>query len=306
MKPDRNYDCGVIVGRFQVPDLHQGHRDLIDHVCNEHKKVLIVLGKSPVENTLTNPLDFEMRKQMIQQVYPHVTILPLMDQWSDEVWSRNLDAVVTGFLSPTQNALLYGGRDSFIKAYTGRYPSEPLRQEGHLSGTAIREAIRREALNSRDFRAGVTWASANRFPTVFVTVDCGIFNKDWTKIILGRKPGENGWRLPGGFADPLSLSFEEDAEREALEETLCHMQGTRYLSSHSIEDWRYQGEPDCIRTMLFVGWTDNDPQAADDLADAQWFWPHDVQKDNYEMVMPQHRELVRMACDFAYPMSTMV
>ena len=51
-------DVGVIVGRFQVNELHAAHRELIDTVIGNHKKVLIFLGLSPVRVTRHNPLDF--------------------------------------------------------------------------------------------------------------------------------------------------------------------------------------------------------------------------------------------------------
>ena len=42
------YDVGVIVGRFQVPELHFAHRDLIESVMAKHGKTIIVLGLSPL------------------------------------------------------------------------------------------------------------------------------------------------------------------------------------------------------------------------------------------------------------------
>ena len=65
-----SYDVGVIVGRFQVPELHPGHIDLIQTVCDAHDKVVIFLGLSPLMVTRENPLDFESRKQMILAKFP--------------------------------------------------------------------------------------------------------------------------------------------------------------------------------------------------------------------------------------------
>ncbi len=98
------FDVGVVVGRFQVPDLHAAHRALIQTVCDQHDKVLVVLGVSPLRATTQNPLDFEARKQMILAEFPHVTVLPVKDSASDHVWSRRLDEVVGDFLAPVADS----------------------------------------------------------------------------------------------------------------------------------------------------------------------------------------------------------
>src|SRR5688572_27292483 len=92
--PKEEYDVGVIVGRFQVPTLHTGHRSLINHVTKNHDKVVIILGVSPVLNTLNNPLDYEARAQMIQEAYPNIVVLPLLDQQNDSLWSSSLDRLL--------------------------------------------------------------------------------------------------------------------------------------------------------------------------------------------------------------------
>src|ERR1700746_2532342 len=85
-------DVGVIVGRFQVNELHGAHRQIIDHVWKNHKKVIVFLGVSPVLTTKNNPLDFVSRKEMILQAYPSVTVMPIPDHPSDEEWSKELDS----------------------------------------------------------------------------------------------------------------------------------------------------------------------------------------------------------------------
>jgi hypothetical protein len=34
----KDFQVGALVGRFHVDELHIGHRDLLDHVINNHKK----------------------------------------------------------------------------------------------------------------------------------------------------------------------------------------------------------------------------------------------------------------------------
>ncbi len=296
MKPTQpEYDCGVIVGRFQVHDLHEGHTKLIDYVCDKHTKVIVVLGSSPVI-TKNDPLDFEARKQMLLNAYPDLNVLYMKDVSDDAVWSRGLDKIVADVVSPTQSVVLYGGRDSFVHTYEGRYPTEELIQEGHTSGTEVRRTLAKSVIGSPDFRAGVIWAAHNRFPTCYTTVDVAIFNEDYTKILLGRKPGENKFRLIGGFAEPSSDCFEDDARREVLEEAGVILETIEYLVSSKVQDWRYAGSPDKIKTLMFVGTVNHlaKPIAADDIEEVQWF---DVTGEMFDTdkVMPLHQRLVSKA-----------
>lgn len=289
-------DCGVIVGRFQVAELHQGHRDLIDTVVAKHRKVIIVLGRSPLPNSWSNPLDYQARMQMIQEAYPDVVIAYINDIHNNERWSYNLDKIITDILTPTQTALLYGSRDSFIPYYSGRYPTFELdATRDQWSGTADRLEIGRVTHGDKMWRSGVIWASRNRFPTCYTTVDCAIFDETYEHILLGKKPFEDDWRLPGGFSDPCSDSFEEDAARECKEETGLDFTKPVYLWSTQIDDWRYTKEPDCIKTMLFAGVGKGDAVAGDDLEVVQWF-PVSVLDPQYNTtVMRAHRKLTAKA-----------
>src|SRR3990172_9189558 len=114
-------DVGVIIGRFQIHELHEAHRDLINAVRAKHGRVIIFVGLSPLRNTPTNPLDFNTRKRMIQETYPDIEVYYVEDNPSDYIWSKNLDREITKWLKPFQTATLYGSRDSFIPSYTGKY-----------------------------------------------------------------------------------------------------------------------------------------------------------------------------------------
>lgn len=288
-------DCGVIIGRFQVAELHDGHRQLIDQVMARHRKVVVLLGISPLANSINNPLDFESRKQMLCEAYPSLTVLYVKDVNDDALWSKNVDAVITDVLTPTKTALLYGSRDSFIKHYSGRFNTYELPTHHVKSGTELRELIGQAPRASADFRAGVIWASRNRWPTSFQTVDVAIFNKDYTQMLLGQKANEPGWRLIGGFADPNSPSLEDDARREVMEETGIKIDSVDYVGSYQIDDWRYSNEPDCIKTALFIATTDETGEAADDIARVCWFTRAELDPTSSWRIQPEHRDLVRRA-----------
>lgn len=285
-------DVGVIIGRFQVDALHEAHIDLIQSVCNVHQKVIIFLGLSHTRGTINNPLDFEARKQMILEAFPNVIVLYIKDQKKDTDWSKELDEKIGDVVGPSQSVVLYGSRDSFISRYHGHYKTQELLQERYISGSEIRKNIAKSVKNDISFRRGAIWQSFNRFPTCFTTVDVAIFNDDYTKILLGRKVKETQFRFIGGFADPKSPSYEADARREAVEETKLEVSDPVYIGSTIIDDWRYRGEQDCIKTMFFkCKVVYGRPEANDDIAEVRWFDLSTLTKDQ---IVDTHHVLVDM------------
>jgi len=295
-----DYDVGVIVGRFQVPELHTAHIDLIKSVCDNHDKVIIFLGLSPLMVTTNNPLDFEARKQMLLAAFPNINVLYIRDEMHDDRWSKNLDRMIEDVLTPAQKPLLYGGRDSFVRHYTGKFDTTELQQDVYVSGGEIRKEVsRRSVRSSPDFRAGVVWAAYSQFPTVYTTVDIAIFNEDYSQILLGRKENEDLYRLIGGFADPASLDFEQDARREVYEEAGIEITDPEYVTSRTVDDWRYQPEVDCIRTILFVAkHMYGTPQPGDDIHELRWF---DWSQLLYDEINECHRPLLHSASNFVLP-----
>lgn len=295
----RDPDVGVIIGRFQVHQLHSGHRELIDKVVAKHRKVIILLGVSPIPCSPQNPLDFEARKKMIEKDYPSATILYVNDHPSDEYWSKTVDATIRTILGPMQDAAIYGSRDSFIVHYSGRFPVvELVATPGSITGTMERTEIGQYAGDSPEWRAGAIWASQQCYPTVYPVVDIAIFRKNGQELLLGRKPGETQWRLPGGFADPTTEGgFDQDALREAKEETGLDVHGLTYVCSAPIDDWRYRSGLHKIKTCLFYGFvSDNDVAvAADDLAEIAWFDRGFLPPLSGGSIAPFHRKLVERA-----------
>ena len=285
-------DCGIIVGRFQVHELTEAHIDLIQSVRGIHNKVIIFLGLSPVRVTRNNPLDFESRKQMLLDKFPDVNVLYIKDVKSDELWSKNLDQQISDLVGPGTTVTLYGSRDCFIGHYTGRYTTQELVQEVFISGTELRKTISKKVRNTPEFRAGVIWAAFNQYPKVYSTVDVAILNEDKTKVLLGRKEDEILYRFIGGFAEPSSGSYEEDARREVTEEAGIEVTDPVYISSFLIDDWRYRQEVDVIKTMFFeCTIVFGRPEAGDDIAEVRWF---DLNDDIVENVVFNHRAMMKM------------
>jgi bifunctional NMN adenylyltransferase/nudix hydrolase len=284
-------DVAVIVGRFQVNELHEAHIDLITSVLNKHDRVLLFLGNSTIRNTLNNPLDYRARRTMIADKFPTVEIHYINDNPSDTAWTKNLDKLIGEQLLPMQTVTLYGSRDSFLKCYTGKYTTCELEATTFISGTEVRRRVCNNYPPTADYRAGMIAATAYRFPTAFQTVDIAVVN-DKGELLLARKPEEKKWRFIGGFSDPASVSLEEDAKREVQEEAGVEVGNITYLGSTLINDWRYRGEIDKIKTALFVAkYVFGKPEGADDVAEVKWVSINNLTKND---IVETHHILIDM------------
>ena len=276
---NQDKDVGVIVGRFQVNELHEAHRQIIDHVRKNHRKVIVFLGVSPTLTTKNNPLDYVSRKEMIQSAYPSVTVMPIPDHPSDEDWSRELDSRIRE-ACPINTVLLYGGRDGFIKYYHGQFATTEIEQTIFVSGTEVRKEVSREVKPTADFRSGVIYAAYNQYPKVYATVDVAVL--DGEKVLLGRKPNQHKFRFLGGFTDPTDNSYEDAAKREVEEESGLQVDDLIYLGSSKIDDWRYRGEEDKIITHLFSAkYVLGNAKATDDIAELKWYNLKELKEDDF-------------------------
>ena len=278
------YTVGVIIGRFQLPALHEAHTDLIRTVIQTHPRVLILLGISPVRGSITDPLDFQTRKQMLldsfpPSEYPNLDVAYVKDQHSDELWSASVDSVISNFALPTESVVLYGSRDSFLPHYHGKHPTLELVSERVVSASEIRGKIAQAPQNHPMFRMGAIWATFQRFPTVYSTVDVIPYRLEKEKavsILLGKKAGEKKYRFIGGFVDVEDSSIEHAAGRELREEAglAPGLSQFRYLGSSKVDDWRYRkSKSEKIMTHLYAvrAPDDQNPQAGDDIAEVRWF-----------------------------------
>lgn len=263
---------GVIIARFQTPYLHPGHLAIIESVQAKHKKVVIVLGVSPVLGSKRNPLDFHTREKMIRKVCPDVVVLPLPDQPLDTAWSVNLDNLLMNTF-PGSSFMLYGSRDSFIKYYTGKCSVAELPAHGEFSATELRNAVKEQTMDAVEFRSGIIYAYANTYPKVYPTVDVAVFRNRKKEILLGKKENDQKWRLVGGFTDPTDDGFEHAALRELKEEAgNIEVSALQYEGSFRVDDWRYRNETDKIITTLFsTDFISGEPYGSDDIIEVKWF-----------------------------------
>ena len=262
----------VIIARFQTPYLHKGHHHLIKEVRKSHNKTVIVLGNSPVIGTRKNPFDYITREKMLKAAYPDVVVLPLQDHPDDRQWSENLDILLHNTF-PYENFVLYGGRDSFIRSYFGKYQTKELPSNGHYNSTDIRKHYSDRVEQSQDFRKGVLYAVNHQYERVCPTVDVAVFRNDREEVLLGMKSLDRRWRLIGGFIDPGDYNYEQAARRELNEEAgAIEVSPMIYEISMKIDDWRYREGPDKVLTTLFsCDHLFGTPKAQDDIMDTGWF-----------------------------------
>jgi len=294
---------GVIVGRFQVSELHEGHIELFESVLQRHEKVICVLGLSAVKATKANPLNFVARCKMIEEKFPDIQCVYQKDQPSNESWSKQIDNLIGDHVPPESDVKLYGSRDSFIDSYLGRYPTVELVQKSFTSGTQNRKSNGINSGKSKEFREGVIWATENQYATAFSAVDVAIVNFDTNRILLGRKPHETKFRLVGGFVDPRTGGdgnfLEINARRETMEETGLVVEQLDYVDSFLVDDWRYRGEENKIFSTLFIGhYSSGRPSPNDDIVQLQWFdIPYDGMIEcfsglNKEDIVDEHHKLL--------------
>lgn len=298
MKTNKNKpDVGILVGRFQVDELHEGHIRLLDTIVKNHAKTIIFLGNSPCKCTVRNPLDFEARKLMISAAYPEAIVLYITDMYTDKAWSERLDSQIKDIVGVGSSVRLYGSRDSFINHYTGKYECEELEQVSFVSGTDIRKRISQKVKGTKDFRMGVIWAVMNQYPKCLPTVDILAVRESkegTTQVLLGKRNNEPKYRIPGGFVSPRE-TLETAARREFREEVGCEITEPQYIKSFVVEDWRYRSEVDAITTSLFMAEIMfGKPTPGDDLDELRWF---DLNGKIVYEIVEEHKPLIQYVID---------
>ena len=181
---------GIIVGRFETPYIHEGHKGILRQMKEENDRVIVFLGVKE-KATKKYPLSFTARQLMILADYPDFTVLPIQNRRCDIQWSEQLDERIERVVSAGDEVTLYGSRDSFIPYYKGKYTTKLVEAKGGYSSTEVREALAKTPLGSLDYRVGVVAGVYNQYPMLMTTVDVAILNETSTEVLLGRKLNAN-------------------------------------------------------------------------------------------------------------------
>lgn len=302
---------GIIVGRFQTHTLTIGHKQLLQETWGESDKVLILIGVTPVRNTLKEPLSYEMREAMISDYIYRATleennekyeIQPINTIGNLPVWCAGLDSIIDDHINKNNfdnpEVLIYGGRDSVTSYYQGKYPTKEIETKWDESATKVRAEVFEilpQLKHTMSFRAGVVYASQWRFPTGYPTIDVACINGNG-EILLGKKPNRDKYQLIGGFFDPtIDETLEQTALRELYEETGVVGDNLKYVCSSVIKtDYRYINETDKIITTFFrCDYSEGDAKANDDIVETIWMDLIEVLNNVDDLIVPGHRELIK-------------
>lgn len=239
---------GVIIGRFQVAELHEGHKAIIESVQSECYWTCILLGTTSIFSR-RNPLNFCQRRSMIKESYQNVDIFPITNHIDDKIWSANIDHLLES-LYPGKEIVLYHGRDSFVKCYSGKFKTQYIAIDfPNVSGTSHRDVIQSDYnLSSRKSYIN---ASTLLYPTSYQCVDAVVCNPK-TEVLIGFKTLNQQWSFPGGFVDPQDPDLETASARELQEETGILYWPMEYAGSLRINDWRFRDCEHDIMTAVFV------------------------------------------------------
>jgi ADP-ribose pyrophosphatase YjhB (NUDIX family)/nicotinamide mononucleotide adenylyltransferase len=291
---------GAVVGRFQLDYPTEGHRALLDEVCDRHEnRLIIVLGCSRSPANATNPLSYEARVVMLKRLYPHAIFVKQSDERYDEVWSQKLDRALDAAASDNE-VVLYTGRDGFAPHYKGKNKVIELPSIFESSATTVREDITRwPRWESGDFRRGVIYAMNTKHFQTYNTVDMALLHNTGSdvEILLCRKPNETAWRFPGGFIEEAkNETYAEAAAREMQEETGCVSEtGWKIIRDYPIPDeWRLRKNKGVShRTILLYGWSASKyAKADDDIAEVKWFSLNEVAENVDTIMVSEHRQLM--------------
>lgn len=287
---------GVVVARFQSPELHAGHRYLLDSVLARHTRLLVVLGTPRTYvPTAKNPLDYATRRELVRRHYPTALVAELSDCRDDAMWSRQLDAIVMRH-APVGDAVLYGSRDSFLRYYVGgAYRGAEIEPIEDISATELRLEAVTHPSNTADFRRGVIYSATTRPPVVYQTVDVAVVDRAGARVLLAKKHEDAGLlRFIGGFVLPTDASLEDAARREAREESGGVEIGEPvYLGSIRVDDWRYRVGPDRIVTAFYsVPYVFGHARGARDVDENVWAPLTEIASGAIApRLVPEHRPL---------------
>jgi ADP-ribose pyrophosphatase YjhB (NUDIX family) len=298
-------DVAVVVGRFQCAQISAGQKYVLDVAQSESHKLMVFIGISPTTPDKHDPLGAETRIHMIKNVYPDALVLTIKDTKSNQEWSKNLDSAILDNIPPKASIKLYGGRNSFLSVYSGKFQMEEIEQQfNSISGTQHRNIVGLHSGKSEEFRRGVIWATQNQWNRVQMMVDVVpilIDDDGKTSIVLIRKNSDgNRIRFIGGHVEPMKVDrpinyLEKLVIKELKEESnldVSSYHDIHYVGSFLIDDWRYKYENKAVSAFFVVNPASGTPTAGSDADDIIMMPLESFVKSEYGRIVDEHKDLV--------------
>ena len=248
---------GVIVGRFQLDSLHEGHQKLIRNAIIECDRVIVLIG-TRIVRCPDNPLPSQMVLQVLELSGLALDIYEIKDRRKNSSWINDLKLKVESLTNPEDDVFFYGSRDSFLSHLSKKENIIEVPEILNVSATKQRESIGYE--NDVMFRKGYIKSIQDQFPAHFAVVDALI--TDGVNVLLGHKP--SGYCLIGGFADAEDIDLESACIREVFEETGLKVTEPNFIMTAQCRDWRYSKTRQPFTTVFefkvknFEGYKAND------------------------------------------------
>ena len=254
-------EFAVYIGRFQP--FHLGHVHVINEALQDSQNLVIFIGSANESRTVKNPFTYEERASVIKDwikennLVERVSILPVMDEPTDEGWIEYLINSIRIFTNNSNSTVIVGHDKDASSWYLKAFPHYGVQFVSNFEGinaTDIREGYFKnepvshfngklpEAMKlflSR-FRLYDTHAyrevcdlanplvkveTPKDYPRIDHTADCIVLGtyEDYDTpyiLLIKRKndPGKGEWALPGGFVE-VGETIMESAYRELEEET---------------------------------------------------------------------------------------
>ncbi len=204
---------GILIGRFQVPEPHEGHRFLIKRILERVDELVILVGSSNQARSPRNPYTFLERREAIynsfKDIKSRILVVPINDyMYNDSQWMADVAATIKHCVGVNQETILYGhfkpGND-YLKWFP-QLKYENIDNEIDVSGTEMRNANRHLLPLSVQEDMRYIEKEAKKFENYpypdSLNVMCGDAVVECLGHVLlvkrGRAPGVGNWALPGG------------------------------------------------------------------------------------------------------------
>lgn len=231
----------VVIGRFQLPSLHEGHQTLLMTALKNSIHLLVLVGSANKVPSIKNPYTYAQRANMIKDFFKtnkvsesRYTIVPLNDHpYNDPAWISEVKVVVKHYQDADKRKVVLYGHDKPGNDYLKWFPEWQFKHV-HSKYTGCATDIRLSLYRTRNVLVPPQiledWDFYEKELALFKdypfpeTLNFNCSDAVVTclgKVLLitrGKTPGRGRLALPGGFKN-ANENFFACAVRELFEET---------------------------------------------------------------------------------------